>query len=325
MALSETLESEAGPESPSPEPGGSWRSRLLPRPRRPKRPSGPRPPRPEEPRRPVERKPVVQAVGAGIMLLGAVVLGGYVYLYGLSGLSEQRSQSELYKTFAEQLGEATAPTGAPAIGEGAPVAILGIPALGISDMVVVEGTTANDLTHGPGHLPDTVLPGQYGVSVIYGRNATFGAPFAHLMRLKRGDKISVTTGEGISTYLVESFGNSAIPAPDPTANRLVLVTAAATDFPSSWVEVSADLSSAPESTPNSRPAISVQEQPLAGNPGALLPLVFWSQALLLISVAGSLAARFWSPWAALLCTAPAVIALLWTVYENVSLLLPNLY
>jgi hypothetical protein len=145
------------------------------------------------------------------------------------------------------------------------------------------------------------------------------------MRLKRGDKISVTTGEGISTYLVESFGNSVVPAPDPTANRLVLVTAAATDFPSSWVEVSADLSSAPESTPNARPAISVQEQPLAGNPGALLPLVFWSQALLLISVAGSLAARFWSPWAALLCTAPAVIALLWTVYENVSLLLPNLY
>ena len=325
MALSEMLESEADPESPPPGSGRDWRSRLLPRPKRRIRPREPRPPRPEEPPRPVARKPVVQAIGAGVMLLGVVVLGMYVYLYGLSDLSEQRSQSELYKTFAEQLAEATAPTGAPTVSEGAPVAILDIPALGINDLVVVEGSTANDLTHGPGHLPSSVLPGQYGVSVIYGRNTTFGAPFAHLMRLHRGDLITVITGEGTSKYLVESFGNTAVPAPDPTRNRLVLVTAASTDFPSSWVEVSADLSSAPAATPTSWPGVSAQEQPLAGNPGALLPLVFWSQALLLVSVAGSLAARFWSPWAALLCAAPVVLALLWTVYENVSLLLPNLY
>ena len=322
MALSEMLESESDPEIEPQQVGRSWRSRLRPRPPRPREP---RPPRPELPPRPVVRRPVIQAVGAGVMMLGVVVLGGYVYLYGLSGLSEQRAQSELYKTFAEQLAEATAPTGAPAVSEGAPVAILNIPAAGISDMVVIEGTTSNDLTHGPGHLPNTVLPGQYGVSVIYGRNTTFGAPFAHLMRLQRGDKISVTTGEGSSTYVVESFGGSAVPAPDPTANRLVLVTASATDFPSTWVEVSADLASPPAATPTAWPAISVQEQPLAGNPGALLPLALWSQALLLISVAGSLAARFWSRWAALLCTAPAVIALLWTLYENISLLLPNLY
>src|SRR5579872_5673324 len=147
MVLSEMLESEADPESPSQERGRSWRNRLR---SRPKRPRQPRPPLPEPPPRKVEPKPLVQAIGAGVMLLGVVVLGMYVYLYGLSGLSEQRSQSELYKTFAEQLAEATAPTGAPAVSEGAPVAILDIPALGINDMVVVEGATANDLTHGPG-------------------------------------------------------------------------------------------------------------------------------------------------------------------------------
>ena len=338
MALEEMLESEADPESSAAtgSEAGSGpvvrRLRLLRRRRETERPGGaePRPKqrRPEPPLPPppaVERKPVVQAIGAGVMILGVLVLGLYVYIYGLSGLTEQRSQSELYKTYAEQLAEATAPTGAPAISEGAPVAILSIPALDIRDMVVVEGTSANDLTHGPGHLPTSPLPGQYGVSVIYGRNTTYGAPFAHLMRLQRGDKITVTTGQGIATYYVESFGNTDHPAPDPTSNRLELITGASTDFPSSWVQVSADLWSPPQSTPTSWPGITAQEQPLAGNPGALLPLVLWSQALLLMSIAASLAARFWSPWAALLCAAPAVLALMWTVYENTSLLLPNLY
>lgn len=279
----------------------------------------------EQPRPPGVRRPIVQAVGAGVMILGVFVLGLYVYLYGLSGLSEERAQSTLYKTFAEQLDQATAPTGAPTISEGAPVAILAIPALGIKDMVVVEGTDAGDLTHGPGHMRASVLPGQYGVSVIYGRNTTYGAPFAHLMRLQRGDKINVTTGQGISTYIVESFGTKAIPAPDPTPNRLLLVTGNGSDLPSSWAQVSADLWTAPQTTPTSWPAITAQEQPLAGNPSALLPLVFWAQALLLISIGGSFAAHYWSRWAALLCAAPAVLALVWSVYENASLLLPNLY
>ena len=317
MALSEILESAEEQEPAPQESARSSRWRRRPRP--------PRQPRPEPPPRPVVRRPVFQAIGAAVMILGVLVLGLYVYLYGLSGLTEQRAQSELYKTFAEQLAEATAPTGAPVISEGAPVAILDIPALGIQDMVVVEGTAAGDLTHGPGHLPASVLPGQYGVSVVYGRNTTYGAPFAHLMELHRGDKITVITGQGTATYIVESFGTTASPAPDPTKNRLLLVTAATSSFPSSWAQVSADLWTAPQPTPTAWPAITAQEQPLAGNPGALLPLVFWSQALLIVSVLGSVAAQYWSRWATLLCAAPAVLALVWAVYENVSLLLPNLY
>lgn len=258
-----------------------------------------------------------------ITLVSLLVLGFFVFLYGLSGLSEQRAQSVLYKTFAGELSQAVAPTGPTT--EGAPVAILDIPAIGIHDLVVVEGTTAGDLTHGPGHVPATVLPGQYGVSVIYGRTATYGGPFAHLMQLQRGEKITVTTGQGIATYIVESFGRSGSPTPDTTANRLILETGNSSNYTSGWAQVSADLWSSPQQTPTSWPAVTAQEFALAGDPNALIPTVLWCQALLLVFLGGALAAHYWSRWAALLCSVPIALALVWCVYENLSLLLPNLY
>lgn len=326
MALSELLESAAEPEpgdeheaergsepGPPKRPRRQWRRRDEPEPK----------PQPAPPPKPAVRRPVVQGVGATISLIAVLVLGFFVYLYGLSGLSEQRAQGVLYKSFAGELSTAVAPTGPTT--EGSPVAILNIPAVGIRDLVVVEGTTAGDLTHGPGHVPATVLPGQYGVSVIYGRTVTYGGPFAHLMQLQRGDKITVTTGQGTATYIVESFGKSGSPTPDTTANRLLLETGNSSNYPNGWAQVSADLYSNPQPTPTSWPAVTAQELPLAGDPNALIPLVFWCQALLLVFLGGALAAHYWSRWAALLCAAPIALALLWSVYENLSLLLPNLY
>jgi sortase A len=324
VAQTELLESTAEPEpehESGSEPGSGSGSGNSSRRRTFRR--GPEPLRPARPGKPARRRPVVQGIGVTISLLSVLMLGFFVYLYGLSGISEQRAQSVLYKTFAGQLSQATAPTGPTA--EGAPVAILNIPSIGVHDTVIVEGTSAEDLTHGPGHLRATVLPGQYGVSVIYGRNVTYGGPFARLMELRRGDRITVTTGQGSATYIVESFGTTAHPAPDPTANRLLLETGDSPGYPTGWAQVSADLWSAPQPTPTAWPAVTAQELPLAGNPAALLPLVLWAQALLLVSLGGSLAAFHWSRWAALLCTAPVALALVWTVYENLSLLLPNLY
>ena len=265
----------------------------------------------------------MQGVGVTITLASLLVLGFFIYLYGLSGLSEQRAQATMYKTFAGQLSKAIAPTGPAA--DGVPVAILDIPDIGVHDLVVVEGTTSGDLARGPGHVPATVLPGQYGVSVIYGRTVTYGGPFAHLMELQRGDKITVTTGQGTATYIVESFGKSGAPAPDPTSNRLLLETGNSSNYPSGWAQVSADLWSPPQPTPTAWPAVTAQELPLAGDPNALIPMVFWAQALLLVGLGGALAAHYWSRWAALLCAAPIALALVWAVYENLSLLLPNLY
>ena len=312
MALPELLESLAEPE---PEPS---RPARAPRPPRP-----PRPPRAARPDQPPVRRPALLLAGVVLSGIAVLVLGFFVYLYGLSGLSEQRAQAVLYKTFAGELGQATAPTGASS--DGAPVAIISVPRLGLADLVVVEGTDPRDLTHGPGHLPSSVLPGQAGVSEIYGRVASYGAPFAHLMRLERGDKITVITGQGTSTYTVASFGTNATPPPDGSADRLVLESGGSSAFPNTTVLVSADLTSSAQPTPSSWPSIAADENPLAADPGALVPLVFWLQALLLVLLGGAFAARRWSRWPALLCTAPAVFALVWAVYENASLLLPNLY
>ena len=56
------------------------------------------------------------------------------------------------------------------------MAVLEIPALHLFD-AVVQGSDAEDLRSGPGHMPTTALPGEPGNAVIAGRRATFGAPF----------------------------------------------------------------------------------------------------------------------------------------------------
>lgn len=272
----------------------------------------------------------------GVLLLAVLFGAGFfVYLYALSGLSESHAQAAMFKNFVSQLSQATAPVGPTVlnaagarvpVAEGAPVAVLNIPEIGLHDVVVVNGTTSRELALGPGHVRASVLPGQAGVSVIYGKVATFGAPFAHLMRLNPGDRFTVTTGQGTAIYQVESFGTSIKPAPADSANRLILETAASSFAPSLAVQVSADLVSAPRESPGGWPLISPQEVDMSGDSAdALVPLMLWSQALLIAVIIATVAANRWSRWPTYLCMAPVVIALTWCVYENLACLLPNLY
>jgi len=277
----------------------------------------------------------LRATLAVLLLAFLFGAGFFVYLYGLSSLSESHAQTAMFKNFAGQLAQATAPVGPTVenaagaqvpVTEGAPVAVLNIPQIGLRDVVVVNGTTSRDLALGPGHVRASVLPGQAGVSVIYGKVATFGAPFAHLMGLNRGDRFTVTTGQGTSTYEVESFGTSSDPPPADSANRLILETAASSFAPTYAVQVSADLVSAPRPNPGDWPPITPQEADMASDSAdSLVPLTLWSQALLLAVVIATVAANRWSRWPTYLCMAPVVIALTWCVYENLACLLPNLY
>ena len=50
----------------------------------------------------------------------------------------------------------------------------------------------NDLKKGPGHYPDTPLPGQLGNSAIAGHRTTYGEPFSDLPDLEPGDEIRIT-------------------------------------------------------------------------------------------------------------------------------------
>ena len=278
------------------------------------------------PASPAPRRPggALRVVALTMSLLGMLMVGFILYLYGLSSLSEAHAQSTLYKTFAGQLGAATAPTGP--VAEGSPVAILGIPNLGISDLVVVEGTTSADLTHGPGLLSSSAFPGQSGTSVIYGRAATFGGPFAHLMTLNRGERITVVTGEGTSVYSVESFGDSAHPAANPAANQLVLYTADSSILAGGYEQVTADLVTQPmASNPGANATASAQEAPMAADTGVAIPLILWFEALAAVVIGTGLLARRWSTPMVLLYATPAALALAWAVYENLAIMLPNLY
>ena len=286
-------------------------------------PERPAPPAPA-PGRPSRLRPE-RALAATLAFTLLFVVGFFVYLYGLSYLSESHAQTATFKNFVYQLDQATAPIHASK--EGTPMAVLSIPAIGLKDLVVVEGTASRDLALGPGHLASTPLPGQTGTSTIYGKMATFGAPFAHLMRLNRGDKITVATGQGISTYTVESFGTTKNQAPADSSNRLVLVTAASSFLPNSGVEVSADLTSSPLSSPGVLPAVPQQDDAMARDTAdALIPLLLWSQALLLAVIIAVFGTHRWSRWPTYLVMTPVIVALTWCVYQNLAAcLLPNLY
>jgi sortase A len=273
------------------------------------------PPRPQP--------PGLRTAALVMSLIGLLLIGFIAYLYGFSGLAEAHAQSTLYKTMAGQLGAATAPIGSAP--EGDPVAIIGIPDLGISGLVIVEGTTSADLTHGPGLLPGSAFPGQPGVSVVYGRASTFGGPFAHLMQLNRGDRITVVTGEGTSTYSVESFGDSAHPAKNPAANQLVLYTADSAVLATGYEQITADLVSQPVASSGGRGTASAREAPMAGDAGVAIPLILWAEALIVVVLGALVLTRRRPAPMVLLYATPVALAVTWAVYENLAVLLPNLY
>jgi sortase A len=267
--------------------------------------------------------PVLQGISVSLVLLAVAVLGFLGYLFGAAKVAEGRAQSYLYATLAGELRNEVGALGPTT--PGAPVALLSIPSIGLRHLVVVEGTTPENMTLGPGHLRDTPLPGQIGTSVIYGRRATYGAPFARLGALRPGAKINLITQQGGSSYTVAAIGDSHHPVRDTALNRLVLLTASSPDVPAYYLEVDADLSSRVSSGPVSLPAIGPAETALAGDTSALVLTMVWGLALVGVSVGGTYAASRWSAWPAYLATAPAAMAVLWNLYENLASLLPNLY
>jgi sortase A len=77
-----------------------------------------------------------------------------------------------------------------------------MPRIGVSD-VFVEGTEADDLRKGPGHYPDTPLPGEHGTVAIAGHRTTYGAPFRNIDQLERDDRIELRMPYGRFTYRVD--------------------------------------------------------------------------------------------------------------------------
>jgi sortase A len=266
-----------------------------------------------------------KGIAVSLTLLSLLLLGFPFYLWALSGLQESGSQTNLYSEFREELRLAVAPVQQPSE-YGSPVAILAIPGIG-QESVVVEGSSSDELMLGPGHRSDTPLPGQQGTSVVQGRRAAFGAPFGGIAGLKPDDPIVVTTGQGRFEYRVHTVRTSDDPIPLAPAEgpaRLALVTSDPAWTPARNVIVTALLAQGkPQPLVGGVGIAPASQEPLSGQPAALVPLLLWSQ-LLLVTVLASAVAWHRIPrvyvWIA---AAPATAAIAWNVYQNIAALLPN--
>lgn len=76
-----------------------------------------------------------------------------------------------------------------------------IEAIGV-DWFFVEGVSVSDLKKGPGHYPESPMPGQAGNAAVAGHRTTYGAPFNRVDELEPGDEIRITTVQGRFTYEV---------------------------------------------------------------------------------------------------------------------------
>ncbi|MDX6204065.1 MAG: sortase [Frankiales bacterium] len=271
-------------------------------------------------------RPALAVVIGNVLLLAGVLLLAFAgYLTTGSRLQQAHSQNLLYDQLRVTLKHSTTPVAEPII-PGTPIAMLQSPRLGGSQ-VVVEGTAGRDLMRGPGHRPDTPLPGQQGVSVIFGRALAYGGPFGELQLLRVGDPVTVVTGQGRFTYRIDSVRRSdqsftRLPA---AASRLSLVTSDGSWTPSQyWVASGTLVAGTPYAVPVPGLAAPVQDQPLQGDSGSAVALLLWSQLLLVVV---ALAAWGWLRLPRVIVwvgATPVALAVLWNVFTNLSALLPNL-
>jgi sortase A len=68
---------------------------------------------------------------------------------------------------------------------------LTVPRLDLNTVFVHGTRWGPDLSQGPGHYPQSSLPGVGRTMAIAGHRTTFGAPFRHIDKLRRGDQVTV--------------------------------------------------------------------------------------------------------------------------------------
>jgi sortase A len=111
--------------------------------------------------------------------------------------------------------------------KGDAIARMEIPAIGVSEYVV-EGTDTGDLRKGPGHYPETPLPGEPGTAAIAGHRTTYGAPFRDIDDVKPGQVVRVDMPDGTFVYRVEEVrivDDSDLSVLEPVGHRRLMLSA----------------------------------------------------------------------------------------------------
>ena len=159
---------------------------------------------------------IVGLIGKTLIVAGLLLLGLVAYQLWGTGIETHRAQSKLRDQFEELISAPpttisssptsqssdSVPTSPPQVSSPKhPIALIEIPTVNLSH-IVVEGVFPADLRDGPGHMPNTPLPGSIGNSAIAGHRTTYGAPFSRLDELELGDLIQITTKAGYFEYEV---------------------------------------------------------------------------------------------------------------------------
>lgn len=159
---------------------------------------------------------VVRGLGQTLITLGLIVLLFIVYEVWVTDEINEGRQTELTQDLRQrwEAGEDVAPVqeppeGAQARPEGGPSQLslsegfgfIRIPRFGLDYVrVILEGTDEDSLTEGPGHYPDSALPGDVGNFSLAGHRVGKGSPFLNLDQLQPGDAIIIETRSAWFVY-----------------------------------------------------------------------------------------------------------------------------
>lgn len=283
----------------------------------------------------------MREAGLGLITLGVIVLLFVLYQLLGTNFAEASSQSQLAKQFQQALAgseSAPAPTPAPRPSlPGRPVSgaidHLVIPKIGV-DKYVVQGVNESDLQEGPGHYPQTVLPGELGNAAIAGHRTTYGAPFFRLNELAVGDPIEITNAKNQHfTYRVTKFEvvaptDVAVLDNTPNTAELTLTTCNPRFEAITRLVVVARLTGTkPLPAP---PRSAVLSSPAALTLGTGNPSAWWQVALFAALVVAGWAVvrvvinrtRRWRRVAAYVVGIAVCLVPLWFMFESVGRLLP---
>ncbi|WP_394939288.1 sortase [Psychromicrobium sp. YIM B11713] len=287
----------------------------------------------------VQPAPVTQKwqwdLGLGLRMLAIVIIGLLLNLVFVSQLQHTTSQTSLFHQLRLSLAEGSVPVGEKDsegkwVVPGTPVALLEIPQLNLSE-VIVEGTTSSQTAVGVGHRRDSVLPGQSGTAVLMGRSGAYGGVFSSLRNLKAGDRFVVTTGQGKFTYQVMGSRLPGDPLPPKLAKaegRITLISASGPAFlPSQILRVDAKLVSEPAPRPAktiSAEALPGSEQAMAQDTSGLFGMILLLQLLTAAAAAAVWSWKRWGKWQTWLVMTPILLLLSILTGGQINMLLPNL-
>jgi sortase A len=284
-------------------------------------------PQPEQDaaRRP-SKNDVLAVLGQGLTIFGVLVVVYVVYLFGITRLEHGRAQHGMMLRYSQMLSNQQAPIGGP-IAPGTPVFVLEIPRMGLRE-AVVEGTNARELTHGPGHLRTSPLPGQAGNVVVAAHNVAYGGSFHDLGRLRPGDHVRAITGQTHADYVVTSVKTVGKTKRDPLSptsdDRLTLMTSTPMLTATHRLVVTAQLRSPEVRTPAARVnEVAGNELGLQGDGSNAIALLVWAELLLVVSCATAWMYRRWSRWPTYALTLPVLALLVLLVFDSFTPLLPS--